>query len=434
MDSIAMRFLRQGIVCCLLGAILCCRADALSATQRKLPPPPGVPEVTTTLRREMLRELTNDDFHARERASNVLRQGSVDTIESLKQYVAGQEEWAATTEGKVRALQISQDVYLRLLRWQLDDDALRVRGLIDEIRLADDALLGPRLDTFHVTHSALMERASIRSLVRLNAVMEFRKVPRYFPGISKQDFSTELPFHVFIGEDWLGEEKDLRHVELLLLLGESQFGNSRALYRIQGCPIPLEAFQDLAAGLPGVFVEERSRARLGIAANNPQFGDFLDWEVTQIHPGSSAAHAGLRTKDRIVRLEGEIIKTFRDLTVKLEAYKPADIVTLDVLRDQSVAREVSMQVPASLEEMGLKLDNNFQRFTIIQSVEKDSEAERLGLNHLLRIDRLNGQPVNGPDNFLLYYTRLKPGETMVLTVREFEQVPVTLRGWVGPYR
>lgn len=400
----------------------------------RLPPPPAVPEVSAPLREQLLDDLDADDYAARERATWTLARGGVQTVQTLAEYLANAGVGEVSTEAKVRALQVAQDIYLRLLRWQFDDDALTVRGLLDDIRRSDDALLGPRLDTFHASHGTLMERASIRTLVRLNAVMEFRKVNRYLPGISKQDFPTELPNHIFIGENWLGDDKDLRHVELLMLLGESHFGKSRAIYRIKGCPIPLRAFQDLVAGLPLVMVEERGQARLGIAAQSPQFGDFDDWEITQIYPSSAAAHAGLKMKDRIVRLEGETISSFRDLTVRLEDYKPADVVLLDVLRDESEVREIRINMPESLEDFGLKVDPRFTRFVLIKEVTPDSPAEEAGFSALQRIDRVNGQPVGDPDHFRLHISRQQPGQLLKLNVRELEQIPVTLRGWVGPYR
>ncbi len=400
----------------------------------RLPPPPAVPEVSSALRERLLDELDADEYTVRERATWTLARGGVETVQTLAESLAAVGAGEISTEGKVRALQVAQDIYLRLLRWQFDDDALTVRGLLDDIRRSDDALLGPRLDTFHATHGTLMERASIRTLVRLNAVLEFRKVNRYLPGISKQDFPTELPNHIFIGENWLGDDKDLRHVELLMLLGESHFGRSRAIYRIKGCPIPLRAFQDLVAGLPMVMVEERGQARLGIVAQGSQFGDFEDWEITQIYPSSAAAHAGLKMKDRIVRLEGETISSFRDLTVRLEDYKPADVVLLDVLRDQSEAHEIRINMPESLEDYGLTVDPRFTRFVLIKDVTPDSPAAEAGFSPLQRIDRINGQPVGDPDHFRLHMSRLQPGQQLKLNVRELEQIPVTLRGWVGPYR
>ena len=394
-----------------------------------LPPPPAIPEVTAAAREQALAELEADEFSKRQRATQLLLQGSAATVRALPDYVR-----QAGPEGKVRAVEIAQQIYLKLLRLQLDDDALDAQEHLDAIRLLDDGLLGPRIETFHSMHSGLMERASVRALVRLNAVLEFRKVTRSFPGISRQTFATELPNHIFIGENWQGQPGDLRHIELLLRLGELQFGNARAVYRIQGSPVSLKEFQDMAAGLPGVFVEERSRARLGIGASNPAFLENASWEVTQIHPGSAAAHAGIRLKDVVVRLNGSIVNTFRDLTKDLEAFGPRDEITLDLLRMETPAEQRETVVPDDWDAFGLQIDPRFERFPLIKQVRKDSPAAQLGLTDMMRIDRLNGQPVESPHHFRLYQTRLQPGEKMVLSVRKLERIPVTLRGWVGPYR
>jgi len=394
-----------------------------------LPPAPALPEVTPAARARALQELEADEYVQRQRAMRLLQQGSVETVRELPDFVK-----QAGPEGKVRAVEIAQQIYLKLLRLQFDDEALETREHLDALRLLDNGLLGPRIETFESTHGGLMERASVRAMVRLNAVLEFRKVNRSFPGISRQTFAAELPYHIFIGEDWQGQPSDMRHVELLLLLGEQQFGNTRAVYRIQGCPVSLKEFQDLAAGLPGIFVEERSRARLGIGANNPAFLENASWEVTQIHPGSAAAHAGIRLKDIVVRLNGSIVNTFRDLTKDLEAFGPRDEITLDLLRMEAPVENLETVVPESWEDFGLQIDAQFERFPIVKSVRKDSPAAQLGLTEMTRLDRLNGQPLDSPHHFRLYQTRLKPGDKMLLSVRKLERIPVTLRGWVGPYR
>jgi len=409
-------------------AIVVCLFSANGMEAGKLPPAPSRPELTETRRNAAIDALDSEVYAERKQANDLLQLGGVDTVRSLREQIDDLD-----AEGRIRALGVAQHIYLSALSHQNDDDAAAIRDLINELRLADNQLLGSRVDMFDTIHRWAIERASVRKLIRLNMVIEFQQANRAFPGLAKRDITSELPQRLFIGDNWQGDEDDLRHIEFLLLLGEQQLGSQRAIYRIDGCPIPLSKLQDMAAGLQ-VQVAERGRARLGVGARPQLFVDNPPWEVTEVSPGSAAAHAGIEVGDTIVRLNSESLNTFEELISRLEHFEPADVVTIDVISRDAMPVAVTFDKPLALDEIGVTIDNEFERFTIIGDVQKDSQAAEAGFSEMLRVDRINGQAVNGPHNFRLIYTMQNPEKPVTLEMRKIKRLPVTLRSWVGAYR
>lgn len=424
-----MEWLRKRLpFCCCLVASLAGPGLCSNYVDAKIPPAPSRPSLTSETQQSAITDLDADDYHTRHSASRLLEQGGEATVGTLLTQLKD-----LGPEGRIRALQVAQRIFLSALAHQDDEAAFAIRQQLDEMRLVDNELLGSRADTFNLIHQRAMERAAVRKLLRANMVIEFRQANRSFPGLAKRDVTSELPERFFMGENWQGDEDDLQLIEFLLLLGEQQLGNQRAIYRIQGCPVSLETLQDMAAGLQ-VSVEERGKARLGVGARSPMFVENPPWEVTEVAAGSAAAHAGLVVGDTIVRLNEKPLNTFHELTERLEVFEPADEVSLDILSQDAEIKVVTMERPYTLEELGVTIDAEFLRFPIIKEVAEKSKAAEIGLSEMYRIDRVNGQAVNSPSNFLLVYTRQPEGKPITLELRQIKRLPVMLRGWVGPYR
>ncbi len=408
-----------------LFAILFCGSIATA----ELPPAPALPGLTSELRQQALQKLDADDYHTRAEAQKLLEQGGIETAQALPKYAA-----TASIEGKVRAEKVLEQITLKLVQTQADEQIEKVQQVTQDFRQADFDLFGPRLDEFQTTYTTLLERASARRLIRLNAVIDFAKANKPIDGISNTQFAIDLPEMIFLGEDFLGQEDDLHHISKILLTSEMQLGNRRGIYHIGDCPIPIERLRDLAAGVPGVAVEHRSSARMGISGPvSTSYSEETDWKIQTVQPGTSAKYAGLQTQDTIVRLDGKLVGNFKSFTVDLEPYQPGDRLTLDIQRDYAKSKIVELELDDK-KQCGIEVDADFKRFVLIKSVTKDSAAERAGLSSMYRIDRVNGLPLFRPEDYAHLMTLIQDEETIKLTVRPLEAVEVQMRGWVGPYR
>lgn len=417
------------MTCLLPSAFLFAILFSGSIATAELPPAPALQELTSEFRQQALNKLDADDYRMRTEAQQILEQGGLETAQALPEYVS-----KASIEGKVRAEKVLEQITLKLVQTQADAEIDKVQQVTQDFRQADFDLFGPRLDEFQTTYSTLLERASVRRLIRLNAVIDFEKANKPIDGISNTQFAIDLPSVIYIGDDFTGQEKDLHHFSSILRSSELLLGNGRGIYHIGDCPIPLERLRDLAAGVPGVAVEHRSSAKMGITGQvSPLYSEEADWKITAVHPGTSAKYSGLQVQDTIVRLDGNLVGDFRSFTVDLEPYQPGDRLTLDIQRDSAKPKIVELELDEK-KQFGIEIDADFKRFVLIKSVAKDSAAERAGLSSMYRIDRVNGLPLFRPEDYAHLMTLIQDEETIKLTVRPLEAVEVQMRGWVGPYR
>ncbi len=413
---------------CLLSGTLICFSCLPANSQTRLPAAPQLPEPGEALRTRALLDLESDDYFTRKTAQELLSQGSVETVTSMLTFFK-----KASAEGKIRGLQVVEQIHLKLLRQQMDEQSLVVSETIDEIRLTDNDLLGHRLDEFNAIHYSQFERSAARALTRLNAVIEYGTGNRKYPGINSGGFTVEIPQNIFIGSNWLGTNDDLRHIAVLLKYGASVVG-PRVVYRIKGCPVPLSYLQDLAAGLSGVGTGERSRARLGISSGRSSFQTPKGWTISSVLPGSAMALAGIQPGETVVRTESKVINTFNDLVKSLDPYEPGDRVNFDIFSNNRPPRDIELTIPKKPEELGIEIDEKFENFALIKSIKKDSVAAKAELSDLYCIDRINDIPIFNATRFQLVMSEFSPGDKIKLTVRSLRRVPVRLRGWVGAYR
>lgn len=412
------------LTCLLIGCVNCLFV-LLPTCNAQLPPAPHPPEIGNELRNEAILNLDSDDYSARNNAQQLLIQGSEQTVLALPEFIQ-----QASLEGRIRALQIAQQINLKLLREQMVDTSLKVSDVLDEIRHIDDENMGHRIDEFRAIHFSLFERSTVRALTDLNAVIEFDHGDRAYPGLGAGRHKAEIPRNIFLGDNWLGAPEDLRYIAVILKFGQSNFG-ARLIYRIKGCPIALKDLQDFAAGLSGVAVGERSRARLGIGTRQFGFG----WTVSdEMKPGSPAALAGIRGGDTVVRNQSKVVNTFNELVVSLNINEPGDEIELDIYNNQLPSQIIELTIPERLEDLGIEMDDEYLGFALIKSIKKGSVANQAGLTEMHSIHRVNNLPVFKTSDFELMMTDFSPGDKIKLLVRPLKRVTVRLRGWVGPYR
>jgi S1-C subfamily serine protease len=54
--------------------------------------------------------------------------------------------------------------------------------------------------------------------------------------------------------------------------------------------------------------------------------------VQNVEPGSAGADAGIREQDLVIAVDGEPVGRSEELTVAIDAHRPGDRVTIEVVR------------------------------------------------------------------------------------------------------
>ncbi len=201
-----------------------------------------------------------------------------------------------------------------------------------------------------------------------------------------------------------------------------------------GFAIPVDKLWDM---LPRMLdIERKTRVRFGLQVAGP------DARVVAVRPNSPAAHAGLRTGDRVLRFANEPIHNTIDYYVQLLSQKPDSKIRLQVERDGR-----SLNVDAPLESipfpdgaklaqdiLGLKLrpvspalrrqyslDNRFG--LMVAAVDPAGPAAKVQLDFrgdVLTIQpddviySIDGVPVNTLDEVGLVLEKIEPDQLVTL--------------------
>ena len=54
--------------------------------------------------------------------------------------------------------------------------------------------------------------------------------------------------------------------------------------------------------------------------------------MQNVEPGSAGANAGIREQDIVIAVDGEPVGSSEELSVAIDAHKPGDTVTIEVVR------------------------------------------------------------------------------------------------------
>lgn len=156
-----------------------------------------------------------------------------------------------------------------------------------------------------------------------------------------------IPTHVILHDRWSGGSAGLLNIKrmnyalkVLALSGQVQTVSwPLPVYVIDGAVVPPQALEELQQSLPGLDIQARGPARLGVKCDRTIGPCF----ISEIERNSGAEKAGLRRGDFVVRYDGETVSNFEQLTQITRRHKAADRVKLGVERDgQMVELEVEL--------------------------------------------------------------------------------------------
>ncbi len=155
---------------------------------------------------------------------------------------------------------------------------------------------------------------------------------------------------VTIGSGWHGQAADLKllrrlpDLELLSVHGvgitDGDLKNLEGLPRLTmvqlyGSKVTLSGVAQLAQMYPGIKIDRRSSAMLGVAGQSDPGG----CRITLVQSNSAADRAGLMADDIIVRFQNEQVPDFETLTTLIGSRNPGDKVTVELRRGNELLKK-----------------------------------------------------------------------------------------------
>jgi hypothetical protein len=327
--------------------------------------PPSVAERTTAhdAVSGAANRLNSPRFAEREAASRELIDARAPAVAALQEVAR-----EGTLEAAVRAVAILEAIYVEAGEFEemateqflseLDDlnraelwiDLREAQTTADAAEFALDELerigrpaVAERAEVVLQAHYDIRERRAIAEIERLHGKTLYggaitppifwnpRGNPAQLPNEQQRESAKgrgELTT-VIIGPKWAGGDDGLKHVARLKRL--------HSLYRIEGKQVTDNGIMRLRASLPGLEIQVRAAAKLGIEHRpdmlNP--GSEQGCRIETVKPGEAAANAGLRSRDVILRFAGQTVVNFDSLIEILHHYNPGDVVEATILRNEA---------------------------------------------------------------------------------------------------
>lgn len=215
-----------------------------------------------------------------------------------------------------------------------------------------------------------------------------------------------------------------------------------------GFAIPSNMAQKVIKDLKGKGRVVRGYLGVNVDALSESDAKELDFPqgglmVSRIEPNSPAEKAGLKRYDLIVKVGGQPVKKFEDLSMRIAELSPGDKVELEILR-QGQKKVFSAVVEEAPDTEKLRLPDNAGRSIdlglvlvpnnnvvarefglktskgiLVREVEPDSVAARNGFRKGDVLLEANGSELRSVDDFRTLIARKKAGSTILFYVNRF---------------
>jgi hypothetical protein len=287
--------------------------------------------VTTDDIRHWVCQLGSDDFGTREEATVRLSRAGLVAIQPVMTAAMNDDlEIACRSVEVLRQLLNSED----LATGDAAADALTKVADSPTGSAADLAadVLGDFQDT--------RQGRAIEELRRLGAEVD----------VGNPDTGNADGLVVVLGSKWTGNSGDLKLLKRLPDLEKLSvhgvgvtdedvkqldgFGRLRAV-ELYGSKVSAEGAARLARAYPGIRVDRRSSAKLGVAGHSEQAG----CRIVRVEGGSPAEKAGIETDDFVVRFQNELVPDFETLTTMIGSRNPGDKVTIELRRGTELLKK-----------------------------------------------------------------------------------------------
>jgi hypothetical protein len=254
-------------------------------------------------------DLNSDSYTVREAATRNLGQAGRTAVEPLVKAAEGEN-----LEVSARAIRA-----LQLLYFQTEEPVYSAAEKALE-KLSESTRRGAARRAIALTAQqvAIQQKRAIQRLESLGAIIKYEGSPTFVPiGANGEKLIRE----VHLDDKWTGGDQGLSHIRHLSTQGLK-------VYLIEGTNVSKEGEDSLVKTVPGILIQSRGRALLGVAGATTQRG----CEVLEIKSGSGAEKAGLLPGDVFVKYDGIEVKTFEDVIEATRKHRAGDKVVVEIFR------------------------------------------------------------------------------------------------------
>lgn len=267
----------------------------------------------------LVSELDAADFRVRLNATKVLQQAGSSVIPALERAMR-----TGSLEVVARCTALLRREYIR----QQHDAVSPAEQALE--KLAEDSPTAAAAAALAVLEEnyELRDRRTLEVIRKLGGAVKFHESGEIILGrgnIPGAGFGAARSVaYILLGNDWEGGEDGLKYLRRLSSLS--------TLYVIDGTQISQENLDRLYDRFPGLRVQYRGRAYLGIGSDRPPLGG-AGCLVTRVEPGQAAQKAGMLIGDVIQSFDGTAVASFDDLIESIKKKNADDEVVVQILRN-----------------------------------------------------------------------------------------------------
>jgi hypothetical protein len=287
--------------------------------------------VSADMIRQWIGQLSSEDYGTREEATVRLTRAGRAAVDAIACAALKDDlEVASRSVGVLQALLASDDI-------PTEDAAADALTKIVEGHTGSSADLAA--DVLSDFQDARQGRA-IEEIKRLGGAVE---VGNLFTGNADG-------IHVTLGAEWRGKPSDLKLLKRLPELERLSVhgvgitdddlkhldGLGRlAMVELFGSKVTVDGAAKLAQMYPGLEIQRRSNAMLGIACQTEPAG----CRIVRVQIGSAADRGGLMADDLVMRFENQQVPDFTTLTSLIGDRRPGDKVTIELRRGNELLKK-----------------------------------------------------------------------------------------------
>lgn len=178
-------------------------------------------------------------------------------------------------------------------------------------------------------NGALREERALARIRELGGIVDYSDArSRQFQEIENE---SRVNF-ILLGRKWRGGDDGLKYIKRISGLEQLYVARGRKFE-----PVSPEALQELQREMPGMEVQPRGLACLGVSGA-AQGNGFNGCYVQFVKPGSAADKGDLKTADLIVQFGGKPVDSFETLVKLIADRDPGETVEIRVLRSGRPAK------------------------------------------------------------------------------------------------
>jgi hypothetical protein len=269
----------------------------------------------------LVEQLDSDEYRSRQQATRLLKEAGQPAVRPLMEIAH-----SGSLEAAVRSVRILESIYIAG-----DDPAVdAAESALEELQQSPNASVAARAEKVLVLNSDVRERRAVEQIRRLGGEVQYDDY--HLPDPRFPDMLRQRIQHVILDQPWRGGDEGLKYIRRL--------ENLDKLYIIDGVgAVSPRAEQQLAADMPNLQIQHRSRACLGVAGMPGGAGCL----VSGVKARSAADRAGIQPGDIITRFGGKEVSNFDAMVQVIYDYKPGDRVEVEIdRRGEELKLEVVM--------------------------------------------------------------------------------------------